>query len=97
MVNNKNINMENLHTIKSRFVSRKVGKEVVIVPLVDNVAQMNKVFTLNETAGFLWENLNEGITAEKLQELLLENFDVDAATAEKDVQTFLEKISGLKD
>lgn len=89
--------MENLHTIKSRFVSRKVGNEIVLVPLVDNVAQMNRVFTLNETAGFLWDNLKEGITAEKLQELLQENFEVDAATAEKDVRVFLEKIKRLLD
>ncbi len=87
--------MENLHAIKSRFVSRKVGNEVVIVPLVDNVAQMSKLFTLNETAGFLWENLNEGVTADKLKELLLENFEVDAVTAEKDVLEFIEKVRSM--
>ena len=53
------MNFEKVNEIKSRFVSRKVGDELVLVPLVDNVAKMDKLFNLNETAGFLWEKLNE--------------------------------------
>ena len=78
--------------LKSRFVSRKVGNELVLVPLVSNVAQMDTLFNLNETAGFLWENLDENSSVENLTNLLLENFEVDDATAEKDVKDFLDRI-----
>lgn len=87
--------VEELYKIKLRFAVRKVGNELVVVPLVDNVARMDKLYTLNETAGYLWENLVEGMTVEKLKEQLLEEFDVDEQTAEKDVIAFLEKISQL--
>lgn len=82
--------------LKSRFVSRKVGNELVLVPLVSNVAQMDTLFNLNETAGFLWENLEENSSVEKLKNLLLKNFEVDEETAEKDVKDFLERIEKLE-
>ena len=86
------MNIENLFKLKSRFVARKVGNEVVVVPLVNNVAQMERLYTLNETAGFLWENLNETATVESLKTALLENFDVEDSVAEQDIQNFLENL-----
>ncbi|HRG02846.1 MAG: PqqD family protein [Bacteroidia bacterium] len=89
------MNIENLYKLKSRFVARKVGNEVVVVPLVNNVAQMERLYTLNETAGFLWENLNETATVESLKTALLENFDVEDSVAERDIQNFLENLKKL--
>ena len=89
------MNIENLYKLKSRFVARKVGNEVVVVPLVNNVAQMERLYTLNETAGFLWENLNETATVESLKTALLENFDVEDSVAEQVIQNFLENLKKL--
>ena len=89
------MNIENLYKLKSRFVARKVGNEVVVVPLVNNVAQMERLYTLNETAGFLWENLNETATVESLKTALHENFDVEDSVAERDIQNFLENLKKL--
>ncbi len=89
------MNIKDLYKLKSRFVTRKVGIEVVVVPLVNNVAQMERLYTLNETAGFLWENLQEDSTAESLKTLLLENFEVDATIAERDVKNFLQNVDLL--
>ena len=89
------MNIENLYKLKSRFVARKVGNEVVVVPLVNNVAQMERLYTLNETAGFLWENLNETATVESLKTALLEKFDVEDSVAERDIQNFLENLKKL--
>lgn len=90
------MNFENITQLKSKFVSRKVGNEMVLVPLVSNVAQMDTLFNLNETAGFLWENLDENSSVEQLKNQLLENFEVDDATAEKDVKDFLDRIQKLE-
>lgn len=89
--------VEELYTIKTRFAARKVGDELVVVPLVNNVAHMDKLYTFNESAGFLWENLVEGSTVASLKDKLLEVFDVDEETAEKDVKVFLEKVKKLGD
>jgi hypothetical protein len=78
-----------LRQLKSKFVARNVSNELVLVPLTGNVAQMNEMFTLNETACFIWENCEKVDTLDAMCELMLENFDVDAALALTDIKTFL--------
>lgn len=79
--------------LKSGFVTRAMGEELVVVPLSGNVAQMNSLFTLNETGKFIWENITEGMTTEKLVALIAAEFDIDAETARIDLAAFLTKLS----
>ena len=51
------MNLQTLHELKSRFVARNVGNELILVPLTANVAQMNELFTLNETGKFRLYNV----------------------------------------
>ena len=37
------------------IVTRKTGNEYVLVPVANNIADMNSVYTLNETGAFIWE------------------------------------------
>ncbi len=78
-----------LRKLKTKFVARNVSNELVLVPLTGNVAQMNEMFTLNETACFIWENCENVDTVDAMCDLMLENFDVDAALALNDIKTFL--------
>lgn len=86
---------ENLYKIKNRFATRMVGDDLVVVPLVNNVAQMERLYTFNETAGFLWEQLSAGTTTESLITMLLDNFEVERDRAEADVRNFLDKIQEI--
>lgn len=82
-----------LSQLKSKFVAREVGNELVLVPLSGNVAQMTSLFTLNETARFVWDNLNDTNTIEDIQSLMLSEFEVDAATANADIEAFLNRLT----
>jgi hypothetical protein len=81
--------------MKSKFVAREVGNELIIVPLTGNVAQMSELFTLNETAKFLWENISENASNEDIAKLLTYEFEVDAETARQDVAAFLANMDVL--
>ncbi|NDP21249.1 MAG: PqqD family protein [Paludibacter sp.] len=91
------MHIQTLYKIKSRFVTREVGNELIIVPLSGNVAQMNELFTLNETGKFIWECLDEKNTFDDIVALLTEEFDIDENTARTDVELFLKKIENLLD
>jgi hypothetical protein len=86
------MNLQTLHKLKSRFVARNIGNELVLVPLTANVAQMNELFTLNETGKFIWENINEHSTILEIENLMIETFDIDSATAKRDIELFLIKL-----
>ena len=89
------MDIQQLYRIKSKFVTRAVGNELIIVPLSGNVAQMNELFTLNETAKLIWENLDQNASLESMQTLLTETFDVDKTTALNDVESFLFRMEKL--
>lgn len=81
--------------IKSKFVAREVAEELVIVPLTGNVAQMNELFTLNETGKFIWENTDESDTLLTLTAKITAVFDIDEPTAQHDIEQFLKKMDLL--
>ena len=87
--------IESLFHLKSKFVTREVGNELIVVPLSANVAQMNELFTLNETAKVIWENLNEGTDMSALIQTITDTFDIDRHTAEKDLELFLQRLESL--
>ena len=85
--------LQQLFEMKSKFVARAVGNELILVPLTGNVAQMNELFTLNETAKFIWENIKENTTVEELETLMTDAFDIDNQTAKNDIENFILKLA----
>lgn len=89
------MNLKSLQKIKASFVTREVGNELVLVPLAGNVAQMNELFTMNETGKFIWENINNETTMDELAEKMVEVFEVSPEIAKRDVVRFLEQMSEI--
>lgn len=87
--------LKSFYDLKSKFVAREVGDELIIVPLSGNVAQMNELFTLNETARFIWENITENNTVQDLEDLMTASFDIDSTTARNDIEKFLNQLENM--
>ncbi len=89
------MDLKRLVEMKTKFVAREVGNELILVPLVNNVAKMSELFTLNETARFIWENSTGMMTEEELVQLMTNTFNIDKVTASKDISAFLNHIETL--
>ena len=76
----------------SSVVAKQMGKEYVLVPIADNIADMNSLFILNETGMFIWEQIDGKQTIEKIISLAAEHYDIDIPTAKNDVVNFIERI-----
>ena len=74
-------------------VTRKTGSEYVLVPIANNIADMNSVFTLNETGAFIWELIDGKRNVDELISELTKEYDIDAESAEADVMDFIEKMN----
>jgi hypothetical protein len=74
-------------------VTRKTGNEYVLVPITNNIADMNSVFTLNETGAFIWEQIDGKRSVEDIIIELVNEYDIDKQNAESDVFTFIENMS----
>jgi len=87
--------MMNLKSIPSHspsVVTRKTGNEYVLVPVTNNIADMDSVYTLNETGAFIWEHIDGNRNLESIIELLISEYDIDSPHARTDVMDFISKM-----
>jgi len=89
------MDLQKIYKMKSKFVVRGVGNELILVPLTGNVAQMNELFTMNETGRFIWENISEKTTVEDIENLMTEAFSIDRDTAKIDIENFIKKLETI--
>lgn len=74
------------------IVTRKTGNEYVLVPLTNNIADMDSVYTLNETGAFIWELIDGRKNVEDLIKSVTKEYNTDNETAGADVLAFIEKL-----
>ena len=71
------------------FIFRKIVEEMILVPVKQNVAEMEAVFTLNEVGAFLWEQLGQPRSLSELHNAVLDEFEADPAIVLEDIEAFL--------
>ena len=74
------------------IVPRKTGNEYVLVPVSNNIADMDRVYTLNETAAFIWERLDGKADLAGMLSAMQDEFDIDAQTAEHDLLALISEM-----
>lgn len=88
--------MADLKSILSQstsIVTRKTGNEYVLVPVTNNIADMNSVYTLNETGAFIWEQIDGKRSVEEIINTLIAEYDIDKQIAQSDVFSFIDNMS----
>lgn len=78
--------------IQSGYMLREVGGESIVVPVGSRTVDLRGIIKLNGTAAFLWKLLQNDCAAHELVAALLNEFDIDEATAARDVDAFLESL-----
>ena len=79
--------------IKQGYKVREIaGENVVVMPRVNGV-DFTRIISLNESALVLWQSLEgSDFTTEDVAEVLTSNFEVDAATAQRDAAQWVERM-----
>ncbi|HUV01493.1 MAG TPA: PqqD family protein [Bacteroidales bacterium] len=78
----------------ANIVTRKTGNEYVLVPIANNIADMNSIYTLNETGAFIWDLIDGKRSVEEIINALTDEYDTDFETAKSDMFSFM---NNLKD
>ncbi len=76
-------------TIKKEMILRKVGNDVILVPVGNALKDHNGLFMLTESACFLWEHLTECNSVQELAKKLFDEYDVTKEQALADTKEFL--------
>ena len=73
-------------------VSRQIDGELIIVPVRRGVGDMNSLYTLNPVGSVLWEFMVEEHSLSEMVQRVCDEFDVTAAQAKADIESFLESL-----
>lgn len=80
------IEIENIYIPSEDIVAREIEGELIIVPLVAGIGDMeDELFTLNETGKAIWRRLNGNNSLKTVVEDLRLEYDADPAVLENDV------------
>ncbi|MDO4556412.1 MAG: PqqD family peptide modification chaperone, partial [Lachnospiraceae bacterium] len=77
--------------VKKGFKISKVAGEYMAIPVGEMVKEFDGTVILNEVSAFIFRHLADGISREDLQDLILEEFEVSADRAGKDLDKLLAK------
>ena len=78
-----------MYQLKSGFILRKIGDQIMAVPVGAQTSHIHGMIALTESGELLWNALLDGADENTLVSLLTENYEVDAVTALADVNSFL--------
>ena len=78
------------------IVSRKIADEFILVPIRQNVGDLESIYTLNETAARIWELIDGKIKVKGIKEKIIEEFEVTSEEAEKDIIEHLQQLEEIK-
>jgi hypothetical protein len=73
------------------IVSRKIAGELFLVPIRGNVADMQRIFTLNPVAEYVWHKLDKN-TLHDICDEVVSSFEVEREQAESDIRDFITEL-----
>lgn len=85
----------NAYRKKGDIVARRIGDELLLVPIRGKLADMQRLVVLEGVGDFLWEKLDGTVTVEYLRDALSAEFDVMPEQAAKDVEEFLSALEAV--
>jgi len=77
------------------FIFRKIVDETVLVPIHQDVADMDCIYTLNEVGASIWARLERPATRAELRSSLLEEYDADPEALAADLDGFLTEMAAI--
>lgn len=63
--------------VNENIVIRKIGEDMVLVPVGPTIDSVRSIYKLNSTAAFVLNSVKEGLAQDKIEENILNEFDVE--------------------
>lgn len=80
---------------KREVVIRKIGGEYILVPVIDDIIEMNCIYNLNETGAFIWDMIDGNRNVSEIKNEMLNEFEAESDDIRKDLEDFLFQIEDL--
>jgi hypothetical protein len=78
-------------------VQRRIGNDVVLVPITHQFGDLENIFALNDTAAYIWQQIDGQRSFAEIYRLVASQYDIAEDVARSDVADYLRELelSGL--
>lgn len=91
------VNIDSAYVPSDDIVARKIEDEIIIVPLVSGIGDMeDEIYTLNETGKAVWEKLDGQKSLKDIAKELIVEFEAPEGEIEKDVVGLVKELHKRK-
>lgn len=86
---------EKVYKKSDSIVFRKIADEYILVPIRQNVGDLESIYTLNEVAARIWELIDEKKKVKEIKNKIVEEFEVTPQKAEKDLANLFKQLLAM--
>ncbi len=88
--------LEKVYKKSDSIVSRKIGDEFILVPIKQDVGDLESIYTLNETAARIWELIDGKIKVRDIKDRIVQEFEITPTETERDLIEHLQQLEGIR-
>jgi len=88
--------LDKVYKKSDSIVFRKIADEFILVPIRQNVGDLESICTLNDVGARIWELIDGEKKVREIKDKIVEEFEVTPEEAEKDLMEYLQQLEGIK-
>ncbi len=88
--------LERCYQKNSDIVFRKIANAFILIPIRQNVGDLESIYTLDEVAARIWELIDGKRKVKEIKDKIVEEFEVTSEEAEKDLTEHLKQLEEMK-
>lgn len=81
--------------VTNDMILREIAGEHILIPVGETAIKVHGMISLSESGLLLWKKLQNDCTEADLLDTILSEYEIDQATAQQDVRTFLGKLNAI--
>jgi hypothetical protein len=87
--------MEGIYSKNPDIIFRMIADEFILVPIRQKAVDLKCVYTLNQTAAFLWELIDSRQNVSQITDKFAAEFEVDPRQAQADILEIISQLESL--
>lgn len=87
--------MDIIYSKNPDIIFRNIAGEFILVPVRNKAVDLKSVYTLNETAAFIWGIIDGATGLSKIQDKVSEEFEVEISQARADVSEIVSQLEAM--
>lgn len=77
---------------REEIVSREIAGETILVPIKGKLADMQRIFAVDDVAEYIWQQLDGERKAADIRNGVMDLYDVGKEQAESDISEFIDAL-----